>query len=69
MKNPSVRDQLAGTVQETVRGPAGSEVVAKTPAGTLASDITMRSVRDLKLKKGGHVFVMVKATEASIQRA
>jgi molybdopterin-binding protein len=28
----------------------------------------MRSVRDLKLKKGDRVFVMVKATEASIQK-
>lgn len=69
MKNLSIRNQLAGTVQEIVRGPVVSEVVVKTPAGTLASVITTRSVRDLKLKKGDHVFVMVKATEASIQRA
>jgi len=40
----------------------------KTAAGTLASVITTRSVRDLKLKKGDAVFVMVKATEASIQK-
>jgi len=69
MKNLSIRNQLAGTVQEIVHGPVVSEVVVKTAAGTLASVITTRSVRDLKLKKGDRVFVMVKATEASIQRA
>jgi molybdopterin-binding protein len=69
MKNFSIRNQLAGTVQEIVRGPVVSEVVVKTAAGTLASVITTRSVKDLKLKKGDSVFMMVKATEAMIQRA
>ncbi len=64
----SIRNQLAGTVQTIVRGPVVSEVIVKTTAGTLASGITSRSVRDLKLKKGNEVFVMVKATEASIQK-
>ena len=71
MKNTkkfSIRNQLAGTVQEIVRCPVVSEVIVKTAAGTLASVITTRSVRDLKLKKGDAVFVMVKATEASIQK-
>lgn len=68
MKSLSIRNQLAGTVQEIVRGPVVSEVVVRTEAGTLASVITTRSVRELKLKKGDNVFVMVKATEASIQR-
>jgi molybdopterin-binding protein len=68
MKNLSIRNQLSGTVQEIVRGPVVSEVIVKTAAGTLASVITTRSVRDLKLKKGDAVFVMVKATEASIQK-
>ena len=68
MKKLSIRNQLSGTVQEIVRGPVVSEVVVVTAAGTLASVITTRSVRDLKLKKGDAVFVMVKATEASIQK-
>ena len=68
MKRLSIRNQLAGTVQEIVRGSVVSEVVVKTAAGMLASVITTRSVRDLKLKKGDAVFVMVKATEASIQK-
>ena len=67
MKTLSIRNQLAGKVQEIVRGPVVSEIVVKTAAGTLASVITTRSVRDMKLKKGDKVFVMVKATEASIQ--
>ena len=68
MKKLSIRNQLAGKVQEIVRGPVVSEIIVKTAAGTLASVITTRSVRDLKLKKGDTVFVMVKATEASIQK-
>jgi len=68
MKKLSIRNQLAGTVQEIVRGPVVSEIIVKTAAGMLASVITTRSVRDLKLKKGDNVFVMVKATEASVQK-
>lgn len=68
MKKLSIRNQLAGKVKEIVRGPVVSEVVVKTAAGVLASIITTRSVRDLKLKKGDSVFVMIKATEASIQK-
>ena len=68
MKKLSIRNQLAGTVQTIIRGQVVSEVVVKTAAGTLASVITTRSVRDMKLKKGDKVFVMVKATEASIQK-
>ena len=68
MKKLSIRNQLAGTVQEIVRGAVVSEVVVETPAGTLASVITTRSVKELKLKKGDSVLVMIKATEAFIQR-
>ena len=68
MKESSIRNQLAGKVLSIVRGPVVSEVVVQTAAGTLASVITTRSVRNLKLKKGDRVFVMIKATEASIQK-
>lgn len=68
MKKLSIRNQLAGTVWQIVRGPVVSDVVVKTPAGALAAVITTRSVRDMKLVKGDDVFVMVKATEASIQK-
>jgi molybdopterin-binding protein len=68
MKKLSIRNQLAGKVQQITRGPVVSEVIVKTAAGTLASVITTRSVQELKLKKGDNVLVMVKATEASIQK-
>jgi molybdopterin-binding protein len=68
MKKLSIRNQLAGKVQQIVRGPVVSEVVVNTAAGTLAAVITTRSVQELKLKKGDSVFVMIKATEASIQK-
>jgi len=69
MKDLSIRNQLAGKVKTIVPGPVVSEIVVKTKAGTLASVITTRSVKDMKLKKGDRVLVMVKATEASIQKA
>jgi len=69
MKDLSIRNQLEGKIKDIVPGPVVSEIVVKTKAGTLASVITTRSVKDMKLKKGDRVFVMVKATEASIQKA
>jgi molybdopterin-binding protein len=69
MKNLSIRNQLEGKIKAIVPGSVVSEVVVETRAGTLASVITTRSVKDMKLKKGDRVFVMVKATEASIQKA
>ena len=66
MKTLSIRNRLAGTIQEIVESPVVSEVVVKTAAGTLSSVITTRSVKEMGLKKGDEVFVIVKATEASI---
>jgi molybdopterin-binding protein len=51
MKKLSIRNQLSGTVRGIVRGPVVSEVVVETAAGALASVITTRSGRDMKLKK------------------
>jgi molybdopterin-binding protein len=68
MKNISIRNQLKGKIEDIVHGRVVSEVVVNTKAGTLASVITTRSVRDMKLKKGDRVLVLVKATEASIQK-
>ena len=68
MKDLSIRNQLDGTVQDIVDGSVVSEIVVQTKAGTLASVITTRSVKDMNLKKGDRVFLMVKATEASIQK-
>jgi len=68
MKHFSIRNQLEGKVKDIVHGPVVSEIVVKTKAGTLASVITTRSVKEMKLKKGDRVLVMIKATEASIHK-
>ena len=68
MKKLSIRNQLEGKVKDIVHGPVVSEIIVKTKAGTLAAVITSRSVKDMKLKKGDRVFVMIKATEASLKK-
>jgi len=45
-----------------------SEIVVKTAAGTLACVITSRSALEMQLRAGDDVLVMIKATEASIQK-
>ncbi|HEX4119371.1 MAG TPA: TOBE domain-containing protein [Verrucomicrobiae bacterium] len=64
----SIRNQLSGKIIELTKGKVVSEVVVRTAAGDLASIITTGSVKQMKLKKGDKVFVMVKATEAFIQK-
>ena len=59
-----MRNQLEGKVKDIVHGPVVSEILVITQAGTLASVIISRSVKDMKLKKGDTVFVMVKARSA-----
>lgn len=64
----SIRNQLAGKIIELTKGKVVSEVVVRTAAGDVASIITTGSVKQMKLKKGDKVSVMVKATEAFIQK-
>jgi molybdopterin-binding protein len=68
MKKLSIRNQLEGKIKDIVHGPVVSEVVVETKAGTLASVITSRSVEEMNLKAGDRVYVMIKATEAWIQK-
>jgi molybdate transport system regulatory protein len=67
-KNMSIRNQLSGKIIELTKGKVVSEVVVRTAAGDVASIITTGSVKQMKLKKGDKVSVMVKATEAFIQK-
>lgn len=67
-KGLSIRNRLPGKVIELTLGGVVSEVVVKTAAGEVASIITTRSAKEMQLKKGDLVFVMVKATEAFIQK-
>jgi molybdopterin-binding protein len=68
IKKSSIRNRLSGKIIELTLGDVVSEVVVETAAGELASIITTRSAKEMGLKKGVQVFVMVKATEAFIQK-
>jgi molybdopterin-binding protein len=45
-----------------------SEIVIKTAAGPVTSIITTGSVKRMNLKKGDAVFVIIKATEVSVEK-
>ena len=64
----NARNQFRGKVSEIITGPVVSEVVIDTPHGPVASVVTTRSVRELKLAVGSEVLALVKATEVSIAR-
>jgi molybdopterin-binding protein len=51
----SIRNQLAGTVKSIVSDKVLSEVIVDTSIGEIASIITTRSVRQMKLKPGDKV--------------
>lgn len=59
----STRNSIPGQVKSIV-----SEVIVETAAGDIASIITTVSLKSMKLKKGDKVSVLVKATEAGIQK-
>lgn len=65
----SIRNQLTGTVRSITSDKVMSEVLVDTAAGEIASVITTRSVKALKLKKGDTVAVLVKATNVSLEKA
>lgn len=64
----SIRNQLQGTIKSIVSDKVLSEVIVETRIGDVASVITPRSVREMKLKAGDEVFVLVKATNVSLRR-
>ena len=65
----STRNQIPGTIKSIVSDKVVSEIVVQTAVGEIASVITTASVNALNLKEGDSVFVLVKATEAGIQKA
>jgi molybdate transport system regulatory protein len=65
----STRNQIPGTIKSIVSDKVVSEIVVQTAVGEIASVITTASVNALSLKEGDSVFVLVKATEAGIQKA
>lgn len=65
----STRNQIPGKVKGVVSDKVVSEILVETAAGELTSIITTRSARAMKLKKGDKVLVMIKATEAMIEKS
>lgn len=56
------RNQLAGVVKEIKKGNVMAQVRVEIPAGgTMGSVFTLDSLKELKLKKGDKVTVVVKA--------
>jgi molybdopterin-binding protein len=65
----SIRNQLPGTVKSIVSDKVISEVIVETSIGEIASIITTRSVKEMKIMPGDKVFALVKATNVSLRRA
>jgi molybdopterin-binding protein len=69
MKKISVRNHIEGKVAKLTSDKVLTEVIVETAVGHLASVITTRSAKQMKLKVGLPVHFMVKATEAFILRS
>lgn len=64
----NVRNQFKGVIQEVLQGDVVSEVNVETKAGLFTSIISTRSVKDLDLKVGSEVVVLIKSTEVSLAK-
>jgi molybdate transport system regulatory protein len=64
----STRNRIPGKVKSVTSDRVVSEVIVETVIGELASIITTRSVQSMQLKEGDDVVVMIKATEAMIEK-
>ncbi len=64
----NVRNQFKGIIQEIVKGDVVSEINVETKAGLFTSIISTRSVKDLDLKVGSEVVVLIKSTEVSLAK-
>ncbi len=64
----SIRNRIPGKVKSVRCDLVMSEVVVETAVGQLTSIITTRSIEGLQLMEGDDVFVMIKATDAMIDK-
>lgn len=64
----SIRNQLPGTVKSILSDKVLSEVLVRTAAGDVTSIITTHSVKEMNLRAGDEVFVLVKATSVSLRK-
>ncbi|MET7543245.1 TOBE domain-containing protein [Streptomyces sp. NPDC055059] len=65
----SIRNQLAGTVDDIATGGAMASVKVSVPGGELTSAITKDAVTDLALAPGTSVVALIKSTEVSLATA
>jgi molybdopterin-binding protein len=64
----SARNQLRGVVKDIEVGDIMAHVVVKVGDNLIESVITRNSAKELKLKKGDKVRVVIKSTEVMIQK-
>jgi len=64
----SARNQLAGKVVEVTLGDIMAHVVVRVGKSQIESVITRRSVKQLGLKKGDKVTVVIKSTEVMLEK-
>jgi molybdopterin-binding protein len=64
----SARNQLKGKVVEVTLGDIMAHVVVRMGKGQIESVITRRSAKQLGLKKGDKVTVIIKSTEVMLEK-
>ncbi len=64
----SARNQLQGKVAEVTLGDIMAHVVVKVGKDQIESVITRRSAKQLGLKKGDKVKVVIKSTEVMLEK-
>ena len=64
----SARNQLKGKVVEVTLGDIMAHVVVRIGKGQIESVITRRSAKQLGLKKGDKVTVIIKSTEVMLEK-
>jgi molybdopterin-binding protein len=64
----SARNQLQGKISKITMGDIMAHVVVKLGKYTIESVITRQSAKEMKLKKGDSVEVVIKSTEVMLRK-
>jgi molybdopterin-binding protein len=64
----SARNQLQGRITKITVGDIMAHVVVKVGNNTIESGITRQSAKEMKLKKGDKVEVVIKSTEVMLRK-
>jgi molybdopterin-binding protein len=64
----SARNQLQGKISKITLGDIMAHVVVKLGKFTIESVITRQSAKEMKLKKGDNVEVVIKSTEVMLRK-